>query len=56
MADVAERHEASQSTGQDAESREFKDLMAAKNIFIVPAFCFCCLLLALPGWSATRQN
>jgi uncharacterized membrane protein (DUF485 family) len=41
MADVAQRYEASQSTWDKiAESREFKDLMATKRIFIVPAFVF----------------
>jgi len=41
MADAAERYEASQSTWDKiAESREFKDLMATKRIFIIPAFVF----------------
>jgi uncharacterized membrane protein (DUF485 family) len=41
MPDVAERYEASQSTWDKiAESREFRDLMAAKKIFIIPAFVF----------------
>jgi uncharacterized membrane protein (DUF485 family) len=41
MADIAERYEASQPTwDRIAESREFKDLMAAKRIFIIPAFVF----------------
>jgi len=49
MADVArnhepsqpQRYEASQSTWDDiAESQAFKDLMATKKIFIVPAFIF----------------
>jgi uncharacterized membrane protein (DUF485 family) len=41
MADVAQRYEASQSTWDKiAESREFKDLMATKRTFIVPAFVF----------------
>jgi uncharacterized membrane protein (DUF485 family) len=41
MADVAQRYEASQSTWDKiAESREFRDLMATKRIFIVPAFVF----------------
>lgn len=36
-----ERYEASQSTWDKiAESQEFKDLMATKKIFIVPAFVF----------------
>jgi uncharacterized membrane protein (DUF485 family) len=36
-----ERYQASQSTwGKIAESKEFKDLMATKRIFIVPAFIF----------------
>jgi uncharacterized membrane protein (DUF485 family) len=36
-----ERYQASQSTWDKiAESREFKDLMATKRIFIVPAFIF----------------
>jgi uncharacterized membrane protein (DUF485 family) len=35
------QYEASQSTWDSiAESREFKDLMATKRIFIVPAFIF----------------
>jgi uncharacterized membrane protein (DUF485 family) len=41
MAKVSERYEASQSTWDKiAESREFKDLMATKKIFIIPAFVF----------------
>jgi len=36
-----ERYEASQSTWDKiAESQDFKDLMATKRIFIVPAFLF----------------
>ena len=36
-----ERYEASQSTcDKIAESQEFKDLMATKRIFIIPAFIF----------------
>jgi uncharacterized membrane protein (DUF485 family) len=36
-----QRYEASQPTWDKiAESREFKDLMATKRIFIVPAFVF----------------
>jgi len=36
-----ERYQASQSTWDKiAESKEFKDLMATKKIFIVPAFIF----------------
>jgi uncharacterized membrane protein (DUF485 family) len=36
-----ERYQASQSTWDDiAESQAFKDLMATKKIFIVPAFIF----------------
>jgi uncharacterized membrane protein (DUF485 family) len=36
-----ERYEASQSTWDKiADSQEFKDLMATKKIFIVPAFVF----------------
>ena len=36
-----ERYEASQSTWDKiADSKEFKDLMATKRIFIVPAFVF----------------
>ena len=41
MAKVVNRNESSQSTwDQIAESRQFKDLMAAKRIFVVPAFVF----------------
>jgi uncharacterized membrane protein (DUF485 family) len=41
MAKVVNRSESSQSTwDQIAESRQFKDLMATKKIFIVPAFVF----------------
>jgi len=36
-----ERYQASQSTWDKiAESRDFKDLMATKRVFIVPAFIF----------------
>ena len=39
--DSPKQYEASQSTWDSiAESREFKDLMATKKIFIVPAFIF----------------
>ena len=39
--DSQKQYEASQSTWDSiAESREFKDLMATKRIFIVPAFIF----------------
>ena len=39
--DSPKQYEASQSTWDSiAESREFKDLMATKRIFIVPAFIF----------------
>jgi uncharacterized membrane protein (DUF485 family) len=38
---VQERYQASQSTWDEiAESKEFKDLMATKRIFIIPAFVF----------------
>ena len=41
MADAINRSESSQSIwDQIAESRQFKDLMATKRIFIVPAFVF----------------
>jgi uncharacterized membrane protein (DUF485 family) len=45
-----ERYETTQSTWDKiAESREFKDLMATKKIFIVPAFVFFVLYyFALP--------
>ena len=45
-----DRYEASQSTWDKiAESQEFKDLMATKRIFIVPAFVFFVLYyFALP--------
>ena len=41
MADVAKRYESTQS-GWDriAASQQFKDLMATKKMFIVPAFIF----------------
>ena len=39
--DQPEQYKASQSTWDDiAESKAFKDLMATKKIFIVPAFIF----------------
>jgi uncharacterized membrane protein (DUF485 family) len=39
--DPEERYQASQSTWDTiAESQEFKDLMATKRIFIIPAFIF----------------
>jgi len=41
MADAAKRFEAeTQVWDRIAESQEFKDLMATKKIFIVPAFVF----------------
>ena len=41
MTGVAERYQTSQSEwDRIAGSREFKDLMATKKIFIVPAFIF----------------
>jgi uncharacterized membrane protein (DUF485 family) len=41
MGDVPNRTEPSQAVwDQIAESRQFKDLMATKKIFIVPAFVF----------------
>ena len=40
-AQVEERYQASQTTWDKiAESQDFKDLMATKRIFIVPAFIF----------------
>ena len=49
-AQAEERYEASQTTWDKiAESQEFKDLMATKKIFIVPAFIFFVLYyFALP--------
>jgi uncharacterized membrane protein (DUF485 family) len=48
--EVQDRYEASQSTWDKiAESQEFKDLMATKKTFIVPAFIFFVLYyFALP--------
>jgi uncharacterized membrane protein (DUF485 family) len=41
MAQAAERYQTSQSEwDRIADSRQFKDLMATKKIFIVPAFVF----------------
>jgi uncharacterized membrane protein (DUF485 family) len=41
MGDVTKRSEPSQAVwDQIAESQQFKDLMATKKIFIVPAFVF----------------
>jgi len=41
MAEESKRYEASQSTWNEiANSKPFKDLMATKKIFIVPAFVF----------------
>jgi uncharacterized membrane protein (DUF485 family) len=41
MAHAAERYQTSQSEwDRIADSRQFKDLMATKKIFIVPAFVF----------------
>jgi len=41
MAEALKRFEASSSVwDQVAESQEFKDLMATKKIFIIPAFVF----------------
>jgi uncharacterized membrane protein (DUF485 family) len=50
MVKAVNPNESSQSTwDQIAESRQFKDLMATKRIFIVPAFVFCVVYyLALP--------
>ena len=50
MAEVSDRFEADHSTWDKvAESQQFKDLMATKRIFIIPAFVFFVLYyFALP--------
>ena len=58
MAEAVKRYEASKTEWDSiANSRQFKDLMATKKIFIVPAFIFFVVYyFALPVLVGTRRT